>query len=171
MEGEAVLLNLAGVAIALTGFAGLSVALRHEEINDWPQSMRVRLRALVELGVFSFVYALLPIGLYYLGVEEDLLWRLSSLVFVVGVVVLDRQILIRSLPLIRSGEMDRLFPLVSQALVVTVVVANVANVVLSIDMARAFGLYLAGLLVAILITASLFLRLLTFSTQPGDKTD
>ncbi len=168
MEGEPVLLALAAVSVTLTGFASLLVGLRHGDPKDWPLQWRVRLRTLVEGGLFVAAFAFFPIGLYYLGLGPDILWRAASLVLAFGIAA--RVMRVHSRSWVRSGSQfgSWLVP-VSLMLEIALVIANLANVVWPIGMPTTFGIYLAGLLGMALVTTAFFWRLVTVMTGEADE--
>lgn len=84
LENTDTLLSLAEIAAAFAGFAALVSVIKRrtdqpgEELHDL-----LRLRLIISSGVVGVAAALVPVGLAGYGLEEGLVWRLSSLIFLV----------------------------------------------------------------------------------------
>ena len=91
LENTDALLSLAEVAAAFAGFAALvSVIGRDSEGAVAPAHDLLRLRLVISSGVAGVAAALIPVGLAGYGPNEDLVWRLSAVAFLVldnGVIV------------------------------------------------------------------------------------
>jgi hypothetical protein len=84
LENTDTLLALAEIAAAFAGFAALVSVIRRrtdqpgEEVHDI-----LRLRLIISSGVVGVAAALVPVGLAGYGLEGEIVWRLSSLIFLV----------------------------------------------------------------------------------------
>ncbi len=84
LENTDTLLSLAEIAAAFAGFAALVSVIRRktgrpgEETHDL-----LRLRLIISSGVVGVAAALIPVGLAGYGLPTGLVWRLSSLTFLV----------------------------------------------------------------------------------------
>lgn len=79
---------IAELAIGFTGFAAIASVLGHSPTQADLRLDRLRLRNLVEIGVFTVVMALLPLVLQADGSEGGGAWTLSSVLMLVGVVLI-----------------------------------------------------------------------------------
>jgi hypothetical protein len=84
LENTDTLLSLAEIAAAFAGFAALVSVIRKtrkdpgEAVHDI-----LRLRLIISSGVVGVAAALIPVGLAGYGIPSGLVWRLSSLTFLV----------------------------------------------------------------------------------------
>lgn len=82
LENTDTLLSLAEIAAAFAGFAALVSVIKRrsdqpgEEVHDL-----LRLRLIISSGVVGVAAALVPVGLAGYGLDEEVIWRLSSLIF------------------------------------------------------------------------------------------
>ena len=164
MESQSVLLSLGALSLSLVGFASITIAIQRRNLDEWPLHLRLRLRTLVESGSANMALALVPLGLYYLGYGEPGLWHTASLVFGIAVTAIGARIVLRSATYIRSGVMGRFFPILSSLGILALALANLVSFVTSPGMRLASGIYIVGLIGVVVYTASIFVRLLTFST-------
>ena len=109
LASQDVLLSLAEIAAAFAGFAALvSVIPRGPDRTETPAHDLLRLRLIISSGVTGVVTALLPLGLSGFGVEGEVVWRLSAVVFL----ILDNSIILSFLgaygPVRGSFPPDRL---------------------------------------------------------------
>jgi hypothetical protein len=72
------LIGIAEVSIALTGFAGVVVVLGRRSSGPWPLADQFQLRSLIENGLFVVVAALLPFAIFELTADTRLTWRIAS---------------------------------------------------------------------------------------------
>ncbi|MBV9359569.1 MAG: hypothetical protein JO023_29010 [Chloroflexi bacterium] len=68
MPGTDLLLTLAQIAIVTAGFAGLTGALRQES-SGWTAVHGLRVQRLLAASFIQVLYALLPVLLFYIGVD------------------------------------------------------------------------------------------------------
>jgi hypothetical protein len=154
------LLQLAEIAIGLAGFAGLFVALARERGALRPAD-RYRLVLLLCTALSALVLAMLPVGLAEVGVPLRVVWRISSALMtaVVGSVLLVAMRLRRRHEAeIRAGEAP-IAAAVIWLLAAVALAAEVANA-LGLLEARAFGVFLFGLIYLIAFGSYLFARML-----------
>jgi hypothetical protein len=166
VELQPVLLVTATLALSLAGFSSVAIAIRHRDPGEWPFHLRVRLQSLVDIGMTVVGLALLPIALFYLGVDEAVLWDVASLVLAVVVTAVMIRIVSRSRSPTRAGLMGKWYPLLSRGVAVAVVTANVMDVVLDLGAPTTYGIYLVSLFALLGIAATMFVRLITF---PADE--
>jgi hypothetical protein len=76
------LISLAELAGVFVGFASL-VILIGSGVDTSPGSARSQIKIVVVIGAMVFVAALLPVCLQRYGVAESLVWRISSLLFLI----------------------------------------------------------------------------------------
>ena len=81
---EGLLIGIAEISIALTGFAGVVVVLGRRASDPWPEVDRFRLRSLIENGLIAVLAALLPFLVLQLSESPEAIWGISSGVFGVG---------------------------------------------------------------------------------------
>jgi hypothetical protein len=169
LEHESLLIGIAEVSIALTGFAGVVVVLGRRTSGPWPLAEQLQLRSLIENGLLVVLAALLPFAVQQHTQEASLIWRVSSGVFgAVGgayafIIQGHRHRRLRSEPEEASGS---LFPGAWIAVVGSIsavvhgaLLLNAAGVVFH----GTFGPYLYGLLWNLSIGAVFFVRLVRFS--------
>jgi hypothetical protein len=84
LENTDTLLALAEIATAFAGFAALVSVIRRKR-DDPAEAIHdiLRLRLIISSGVVGVAAALIPVGLAGYGVPSGLVWRLSSLIFLV----------------------------------------------------------------------------------------
>jgi hypothetical protein len=84
LENTGALLSLAEIAAAFAGFAALVSVIRRKK-NDPGEATHdiLRLRLIISSSVVGVAAALVPVGLAGYGLGVEIVWRLSSLVFLV----------------------------------------------------------------------------------------
>ena len=84
LENTDTLLSLAEIAAAFAGFAALVSVIRRKR-DDPGEAVHdiLRLRLIISSGVVGVAAALVPVGLAGYGLSNALVWRLSSLIFLV----------------------------------------------------------------------------------------
>jgi hypothetical protein len=169
VEHESLLIGIAEVSIALTGFAGVVVVLGRRTSGPWPLADQFQLRSLIENGLLAVLAALLPFAVLQHTHEPSSIWRISSAIFGVAggahafIVQGRRQRRLRRDP---EEPFNSLFPVAWAAALVPVSAAvhgalllNAAGVVFH----GTFGPYLYGLLWDLFMGAVFFVRLVRFS--------
>lgn len=168
MEHESLLLGIAEVSIALTGFAGVVVVLGRRASDSWPLADQFQLRSMIENGLLVVLAALLPFAVLQHTSDASLIWRVSSGVFGVAgaahafIIQGGRQRRLRRDP---EEPSNSLFPVAWAAVLVPLSAAvhgalllNAAGVVFD----GTFGPYVYGLLWDLTMGSVFFLRLVRF---------
>ena len=78
LESEGTLHTIAEVAVALAGFAALVAIFRQRATGSWTPAALSALRFMIELSITLVIVALFPLPLYLLGLDEPVLWSVSS---------------------------------------------------------------------------------------------
>ncbi len=78
MEGSEILQTIAEVAIALTGFTGIVVALRSRTDEPLSGYALVRFRILLLASLAAVAFALLPFLCHHLGAPPSATWSICS---------------------------------------------------------------------------------------------
>jgi hypothetical protein len=78
VEGSEVLQTLAEVAIALTGFTGIVVALHGRAGEPLSGFSLVRFRVLLIASLFAVAFSLLPFFFHHLGLSPPVTWSVCS---------------------------------------------------------------------------------------------
>ncbi|MEN8159071.1 MAG: hypothetical protein ABFS41_03255 [Myxococcota bacterium] len=86
MQGSDVLQIIAEVAIALTGFTGIVVALRGREPQSLEGFAGIRFRILLIASLLALACALLPFFCHHLGASPAVTWTVCSAVIVLVMV-------------------------------------------------------------------------------------
>jgi hypothetical protein len=84
MQGSDILTVIAEISVALAGFSGIVVALRHRALESWPAHEFSRFRNMLELAAYSIFFALFPFLPYHLGASSEVIWSLSSFALAAG---------------------------------------------------------------------------------------
>ncbi len=164
MEGADILQTIAEVAIALTGFTGIVVALGNRGGVPVSGFALVRFRILLAASLAALAFSLIPFFWYYLDIPASTSWAVSSglaLVFMVPIVVYDVRAFREHADQIPVFE-RRAAPAIA-ILGASLWLAQVANVLHF----RSFGPYLAVPLWFLGFSALSFARLL-FTRQGGE---
>lgn len=168
MPQENLLIGIAEVAIALTGFAGVVVVLGRRASGAWPAVDEYRLRSLIENGLIAVLAAFLPFAAQQLSDRPEVIWGVSSALFgTIGslhafVLQGRRGVRLRDeLQADASAWVRHLWlwgvgP--ASVLVHGSLLLNAAGVVFP----RTFGPYLVGLLWYLLVGSLFFVRLIRF---------
>ena len=81
---EAVLVGIAGVAIALIGFSGVITALGRRGSGKWSPAETLQLRTLVDPCIVTLYAVFVPIGLGLITEDTEIVWRASNFAVFVG---------------------------------------------------------------------------------------
>jgi hypothetical protein len=157
MEGSGILQTIAEVAIAVTGFTGIVVALDERGRATWTGFARARFRILLAGSLAALLLALLPFLLHHNEVPPRTVWSSCSAlvaVFMVPMVVVDVRSFRRHADEIPGFE-RRAAPLVA-GLGAALWLSQVLNAL----RLHAFGPYLAAPLWFLAFSALAFVRLL-----------
>jgi hypothetical protein len=169
VEHEGLLIGIAEISIALTGFAGVVVVLGRRPSGPWPLADQFQLRSLIENGLLVVLAALLPFAVLQHTHEPSVIWRVSSGIFGAAggahafIIQGRRQRRLRRHP---EEASNSLFPIAWAVVLVAISTAvhgalllNAAGVVFH----GTFGPYLYGLLWDLSMGAVFFVRLVRFS--------
>ena len=92
MEGSDILQTIAEVAIALTGFTGIVVALGDRSHAPLSGFGRARFRILLAGSLAALILSLLPFLLHHNGVPPHAIWAICSglvVLYMVPIVIVD----------------------------------------------------------------------------------
>jgi hypothetical protein len=161
VDRSEVLLAVAQVALGLAGFGGVFVALSREEQGARRPANAYRLVLLQSSALSTLLLSLLPLGFESLGVADAAIWAVSSalmaaLVAIVSLVAI--RLRRRHGEEIRAGEQRQIATLTGVLAFLTVA-AQLANA-LGLFGARAFGVFLCGLIYLVAFGSYLFARML-----------
>ena len=156
MQEIDILMTLAELALALVGFTGIVLALGRRESGLGPVDV-YRAIALTTTAGGALALALLPVGLFELGLEEPTVWRAGS----ASMVAYTMLWFAGTVPMARRVEPN--FGAARQRLVVLPI--SIVNIIAQVLNAwgafeHAFGVYFAGLswhLIGSLVAFLLFL--------------
>ncbi len=164
MESASILQTIAEVAVGLAGFGGIAAGLGYRTRGRWSEQDRLRLVGMVANSLAVVFGCLLPYAVHHLGVQHP--WSLSGAVLALApawflwlqwrrVFALARPARVK----VQSGYN----PALARALALIHLTALLLFLVSAIGLPRperAFGLYLAAVLLLLFSAAATFLRLL-----------
>lgn len=87
MEHTDVLLTLAEVSVAFAGFSGIVAVFGRRDPKAWSFADRARFYALVSTSLAAVFLAVIPFGLLALGIPAAFVWRTSSGLFAIYLVL------------------------------------------------------------------------------------
>jgi hypothetical protein len=167
VQHEDLLIGIAEISIALTGFAGIVVVLGRRASGPWPLADQYHLRSLIENGLLAVLAALLPFAVLQHTNDPSIIWRVSSGIF--GAVSAMHAVVIQGLRQRRlqtEGGAGTLFPTpwmlvigLGSVAVHTALLLNAAGLFFE----GTFGPYLYGLLWDLSMGSLFFVRLVRFS--------
>jgi len=167
MPESDILLTVAELSVAFTGFATLAGVLGKPRSVDAAFMNSARLRGMLESAVLALAFALIPFVPLLFGVAQDVSWRLAAAAFLVANGA--RQFfLFRRLPSIRAAGASTVWlniVLAAQTVSSLVLLA----VALGLSGEHAGAAYVLSLFIALFVSAVFFLRLaetLLASQQP-----
>lgn len=79
MQGEAFLLTVAQIGLALAGITSIIALLRHTGQEWLPQDI-LGMRTVLELSFATVFFALLPFPLQHTFIHENTVWKIASLI-------------------------------------------------------------------------------------------
>jgi uncharacterized membrane protein YecN with MAPEG domain len=161
VDRSEVLLAVAQVALGLAGFGGVFVALSREEHGERRPANAYRMVLLQSSALSTLLLSLLPLGFESLGLADAAIWALSSalMALLVGTISLVAiRLRRRHGEEIRAGEQRQVAILTGVTAFLTVA-AQLANA-LGLFGARAFGVFLCGLIYLVAFGSYLFARML-----------
>jgi hypothetical protein len=87
IDGKEELLGIAQIAVTLIGFSGLIFAFRARTVDELEARDFSALAMIVGSGSVALAFALLPLPIAYLELGADTVWRLSTGLFGMGLLV------------------------------------------------------------------------------------
>jgi hypothetical protein len=163
MPRESLLLGLAEVSVALTGFSGIVVFLGRRASGEWTEADRTRVWSMISSGLLALLLSLSPFLFWELSSNPDITWAASSgLGAVAGVIALTAG-LRQSIRTAAADDTEANF-LAGYLLVgiTALILLALALNAIGIGLARSFTPYLIALLWYLTLASLLFLRLLRF---------
>ena len=151
--------TIAEVAAAFTGFAGLVSVLGNSNLDPKVRFWRVQLMIITSLA--AMFGALTPPTIALLAVQDDTLWRLSSLVLL-GLISCQLVFVYRSMPIEHAAGPLRMFysPMASILTIGSLVLQGVLfSIVVGCNLDVAPAVYVAALVFLLFASAFHFLRL------------
>lgn len=107
MSARDELLAIAEIAVSLIGFSGLIFVFRSRDITQLETRDLSAIAMIVGAGALALTFALLPLPLSYLGLEERVFWQLSSGIFAVAMLAAAATFATVNRRLVRSGHAER----------------------------------------------------------------
>jgi hypothetical protein len=162
MDRAEALLSLAEIALATAGFGGIFVALSRDRVATRSPADTYRLVVLLCAALSTLVLSLLPLALLELGVAESAVWAIGSaamIALIVTLVTITWRFRARHRDEIREGEFSWAANVI-WVLAFVLLAAEIANVLGVVAPARAFGVFLIGLIFLVAFGAYLFARML-----------
>jgi hypothetical protein len=160
MTGEAQLILLAEIAIALAGFAGIVATNQFRSTGKFSRGDVVGLILIVHCGAVDAFFALLPMAIFAFGYSEQIAFRISSGVHCINftlylywILTNMRTVRVRS-PLARSAN----GVLYSSA--VAIIAINAMNA-MNWKFHGEFGPYFLACILPLLLAAYMFIRLVS----------
>ena len=167
MDEVDILLTLAEISVAFTGFAALASILGRRYSRDHPELDAIRLRNAVDFSLTAVGLSLFPILLVKLNLPPPIVWRASSLLFLAALVGLFLAATLRARALTRANvPYSRSFSVVSQSFGVAIGLALAANT-LGFTGNALFPTYYGALLGILVFAALFFIRILASLLAPS----
>ena len=156
------LLTLAEIAVTLAGFSGLVGVFRTRSLDQWNPRDLLILWLILGLGGLAMVFALLPLPLFQAGLSAPVVWRATSLVFLVSLTAAIAAALIANDRLSRAGLPSRT-PRVNRA--ATWMGILCASVLAANGLSLAHGWIYSSVLILLLALSFVFLAAFIFNMQ------
>lgn len=156
MQGADALFVIAEISIALAGFTGVLAALYAR--GSWHPLDKWRTISLLLAGFVALGIALLPFGLYSLGLDGSALWRTSSAVFV-GAGIAATVVVVRYQPPRASIPQFSLTAPLFWSVVSINLLAQLLNA-LGVLTSGTFGVFYLGLVVNLLVGGMQFTNII-----------
>jgi hypothetical protein len=171
VDSTGILQTIAEVAVGLAGFGGIAAGLGYRARGTWSDQDRTRLMGMIVSSLAVVFACLIPHALHHLGARQP--WLLSSIPLILApawvLFIQSRQVFGWARPgriFVRSG-FNPSFALMIMVVNLIALALLLLSVVGIFDADRAFGIYLATVLLLLFISAANFVRLLT--TSFGEK--
>jgi hypothetical protein len=164
MPRESLLIGLAEVSVALTGFAGIVVFLGRRAAGQWTPSDRTRFTLMIACGLQALLFSLAPLLIWELALDPSATWAASS---AVGAAAGAFGLIVGGGHLIRTArshdeEASLALGGVLMGGTALILLALVLNA-LDVGLGRTFAPYLVALLWYLAWACLFFYRLLSFS--------
>lgn len=158
MNGTEQLILLAEVSISLAGFAGIVSTFQYKNGSENSHGDALGLAMMVHCGLLNAFFAVLPMAIYSLGVNEQLTWNISSSAHCVNYVLYFGYIInsMRKIKVRRTSTKVMYGLLYAVGLVV--LVFNFANA-FNIGFQGQFGPYFIACILPICLAGYMFARL------------
>lgn len=159
MKAAEALSVLAEVSVAFAGFSGIVTVFRRRSPGDWSALDRFRFRFMVEFSLATLFLSLAPFFVSELGLPEDGVWTLCSVLLAGGGAAYLTRASLRLRRLLAEGE-----PVSRGVAVLTFAVGAAVTLSALANAAGLFpqpaGVYLAGVGGCLFVSSVLFARLL-----------
>ena len=171
LQNADLLLTIAEVAVAFTGFASLVSVLSSPSIQEHPLVQSIRFRAMVTMSLIVVAFSLVPFVPLRLGVSAAVSWRISSALFLlaalVGVINGARHVAIARATVgrVKGGNMRLVAIFGGAAIAILLLGANT----LGFTAVVAPGIYAAALLLFLFGSGAAFAALLFSHIYPITK--
>jgi len=156
------LVTTAQVAIGLAGFSGVAGVLGERRGSARPEVQGALLRNMIETSLLAAGFSLLPIALFDIGMNTQLLWRWSAAANLVAFVAQFALTLRRGTRIIRSGAPR---PRVWGGLVFALAVGIVFCLGLSATGIDSAALFIIALSLQLVLSGGSFARFFAFLTS------
>jgi hypothetical protein len=162
MDRADALLSIAEIALGTAGFGGIFVAFSRDRSAPRSPADTYRLVILLCAALSTLVLSLLPLALLELGVREMAVWSIGSgamIALIVTLLTVTWRFRTTHRETIREGEFSWAANLI-WVLSFGLLAAEIANALGFVAPARAFGVFLLGLIFLVAFGAYLFARML-----------
>ena len=105
MDGESLLTSAIEVGIALAGFSGIVAVLGRRNQGSWSSAEKLRLQLLLQTSFSAVLFAMLPLFLLSMKITESSIWRLSSGIWLIYIVI-EATMRIREISRIRAESAE-----------------------------------------------------------------
>jgi hypothetical protein len=166
VQHEDLLIGIAEISIALTGFAGVVVVLGRRSSGPWPLAEQYHFRSLIENGLLAVLAALLPFAVLQHTSDPSTVWRVSSGIF--GAASLAHAVVIQGRRQRRLRTTEGTAGLLPTPWMIVIGLGSIAvHIALFLNAAGlffegTFGPYLYGLLWDLSMGSLFFIRLVRF---------
>lgn len=163
MQSSEILIVLAEIFVAFTGFTGIVAVLGQRSTGKWRPVDVVRFQALLEASLVGLLLAIIPLVALEFKMTETLVWGFGSALMGFYVVFMMSRIVRKHKKLQVTDDPD-FVPWVRQLLltlsgfVVVTQLMNAAGYVLQ----HSFGGFLVGLMLLLVLCCAMFVLLLRF---------
>lgn len=169
MQAADELQTIADLAVALVGFSGLIFIFRARSIKEMEERDLSALAMIVGAGTLALVFALLPLPLFYTGIAEAALWRLSSAVFAATIVLSAGAFIRVNARLAAAGHAERAPGLNRTALVLMLLMAILLLLTALGFFAAGPAAYLLALIACLLMCLSYVAFMLVVARRSGSS--